>query len=516
LKAGQIVLRADDFPADICGGLESDLVLEPPTYGSKRKWCVAIANNSRPPKAESEKFRLKLEELTGLTWRHDEISKFVFHLELTKKKGRRKMGKKQKTKKRPTSNAQHPTSNMEVVFNREALLEALKLASLAAAKSGPKYILKHVLIRAAMDIVNIRATDNEVGLDIQVVQSETKAEGYVALPAAEFTKAVAECEDETVTLKQGDKSIQLITSDGRYEFCLVDVNEFPTIRFGFDEIKGCELNLKKLQEAIGRVIYAAAKWSTRYALNGVLWEPVAGGLNLVATDGRRLAKTSLKTEVRGQRTEVRGQRSEDRGGNRVVISKKTMEILSHLPGDHRKASTSGDNTTVRIEIAESNFFAATDTTYLCGIVLAGQFPKYEDIIPAGCAHSIALDAAATAKQVRRAKILECDEENMRNITISSADGTLLFDAENVEIGKAEMTLKLAEGEKNGSGDFQIDVRSKYLLEALKTFGSAAGGRGKFRLEVTGADKPLVLRDDPSPQGSDAASETVHVIMPVKT
>ena len=498
LKPGEVLLRAEDFPADIGDGLESDLVVEEGTLDPDRLWCVAIAKKSRLKKAVSEQFRLKLEELTGREWRTDEISKFVFHLVTVKsvksvakkiKKGRCKVGKKskkkqttkdtkgQEKKERPTSNAQRSTSNMEVVFNREALLEALKLASLAAAKSSPKYILEHVLIRAAMDIVNIRATDLEVGLDIQVVQSETKVEGYAVLPAAEFTEAVARCEDETITLRRTEKCVQLITSNGRYEFNLVDVNEFPTIQPGPDEFKGCELKLADLQAAVGKVLHAVSKEATRYALNGVLWEGVAGGLNLAATDGHRLAKVCLKTGSSGNMTSN-------------VISKKTAELLAHLTGD--------DDTVVRVEISESNIFAATDGVYMCGLLLTSEFPNYGGIIPKSCGHSISLDAAAVAKQVRRAKILESEDKNVRNITISSENGELLFDNRNPKVGSAEMRLAIAEDAKSGAGDFEISVRGKYLLDALKTM-------ERFRLEVNDSDQPLVLADE----------TTIHVIMPVK-
>ena len=374
---------------------------------------------------------------------------------------------------------------MEVVFNTEALLSALKLASLAAAKSSPKYILEHVLIRAAMDIVNIRATDLEVGLDIQVVQSETKAEGYAALPAKEFTEAVSRCEDETIILRRAEKCVQLVTSNGRYEFNLIDVKEFPAIQFGFDVGEGCELKLADLQAVVGKVLHAAAKEATRYALNGVLWESAPAGLNLVATDGRRLTKTVLKTKVQLP-------------DGRPVVSKKTMELLCKI-----EAAGSAE---VRIEISDSNIFFATDTVYLCGLILDGKYPAYKDVIPVGCEHSISLDAAAVAKQVRRAKIFESVDENVRNVIISSENGELLFDAENVGVGKAEMRLAVdTEGNTDDSdcdhrcpvGAFEIAVRSKYLLDALKTM-------DKFRLEVNDSDRPLVLADD----------DTVHVIMPV--
>ena len=87
----QIILTKDRFPNDIGGGLEDDLVLN--DISESRPWCVAFANKRRLSKAESEKFRLKLMELTGFSWETDVISKFIFHY-----KGEKIMAKK-KTKK---------------------------------------------------------------------------------------------------------------------------------------------------------------------------------------------------------------------------------------------------------------------------------------------------------------------------------------------------------------------------------------------------------------------------------
>lgn len=90
-----IILSKDKFPKDLGGGLESDLTWNDPTPGTERKWSVAIANKTRLKKAESEAFRLKLEELTGLKWEVDSVSKFVFHY-VPDDKEKKTMAKKKK------------------------------------------------------------------------------------------------------------------------------------------------------------------------------------------------------------------------------------------------------------------------------------------------------------------------------------------------------------------------------------------------------------------------------------
>jgi len=199
---------------------------------------------------------------------------------------------------------------------------------------------------------------------------------------------------------------------------------------------------------------------------------------MVATNGRHLAKTVLKKETSKVQT-----------NKRQIISKRTVVLLSHIEAD--------EDEVCKVELGENGIFIKTDKLYITGPLIDGNFPKYEEVIPAGCEHSVYFDAERVIRQVRRAKILEGDYENEKNIIISSETGCVIFDSENQKLGTASMKIPIESDTKNGADDFEIAVKSKHFLAALKTL-------EKFRLEVTDSDKPLVLTDD----------ETTHVIMPV--
>ena len=61
----------------------------------------------------------------------------------------------------------------------------------------------------------------------------------------------------------------------------------------FDGAGDIKIALSNLQAGIGQCLFAAAKESSRYAINGVLWEIKDKKLMLVATDGRRLARCRI-------------------------------------------------------------------------------------------------------------------------------------------------------------------------------------------------------------------------------
>jgi DNA polymerase-3 subunit beta len=71
-----------------------------------------------------------------------------------------------------------------------------------------------------------------------------------------------------------------------------EAGQYPAVP-GFDGAADMEVSLENLQAGVEQCLFATAKESTRYALNGVLWEVKGKKLTLVATDGRRLARTRV-------------------------------------------------------------------------------------------------------------------------------------------------------------------------------------------------------------------------------
>lgn len=76
---------------------------------------------------------------------------------------------------------------------------------------------------------------------------------------------------------------------------------YPPEEFNFDitedpEADGVELNGKKIMEAIGHVIYAAADGGANTQMTGIYFEGTNGGVSLAALDGHVVAVDSVKAE----------------------------------------------------------------------------------------------------------------------------------------------------------------------------------------------------------------------------
>ena len=180
---------------------------------------------------------------------------------------------------------------MKANFNRAALAEALGLLTSVAPSRTPKPILCCVQITAEDKEVRICATDLEVGINYSISEVQVEKPGEVIIPADRLAAIVRESVDEVLVLEATDGKCEIKGADSHFTICGHEPGQFPVVP-GFEGDSEMEIGLPNLQTGIEQCLFATAKESSRYAINGVLWEIKDKKLMMVATDGRRLAVAS--------------------------------------------------------------------------------------------------------------------------------------------------------------------------------------------------------------------------------
>ena len=209
---------------------------------------------------------------------------------------------------------------MKAEFNRAALAEALGLVTTVVPARTPKPILRSVHLSAADGAVRVCATDLEVGITYLISEVSVGEPGDIVVPADRLTAVVRESTDEVLAFEAAEGKCEIRGADSHFTILGQDAGQYPTVP-QFDGEGELEISLDNLQGAIKQCLFATAKESTRYALNGVLWEVKGKKLTLVATDGRRLARVrlSLAAEPTGKLA-----------GSKLIIPAKTMALLDRL------------------------------------------------------------------------------------------------------------------------------------------------------------------------------------------
>lgn len=363
---------------------------------------------------------------------------------------------------------------MKVKFNRSALQEALNLVTGIIPGRTPKPILQCLRITTEKDSVRICATDLEVGITCLVEQVEISEQGDVVIPADKLTSIVRESFDDVIAMEAAESVVTIIGSDSRFTIYSHDPQQYPAVP-GFDGEAELEVKLDDLQTGIEQTIFSAARESTRYALNGILWEISGKKLMLVATDGRRLAKAAVALVKSAKLPE-----------GRIIVPAKTMALLDKIPVR--------DDGTVNVRFVNNQIVLACESVVVSSNLVEGNFPKYEDIIPKDYDNKITLPTSAVLSAVRRAALLA--NEDSKGIKLALDKGSLIFTSRAPETGDAQIDMPV---EYDGE-PMEIGFNPQFLIDVFRVLKA-----DEFELHLGQSDRPGLIK---------SGNNFIYIVMPV--
>lgn len=235
---------------------------------------------------------------------------------------------------------------------------------------------------------------------------------------------------------------------------------------------------------ITRTSFATARENSRYAINGVLFKRDGKRLELVATDGRRLA---LARDSVSQ--------SNESGAVSCIIPTKALSLLVKLAEDPDEPI----NVAITDNQAVFAFGPLDDQSraVLATNLVEGTFPPYEDVIPKDHEIKVGFDRDVFASAVRRAALLTNEESRGVRMAFRGPDKQVELSSRAPEMGEARVTVDLAsfEGE-----DIEIGFNPLFITDALKVI-----DQPEVMMELKGPNKPGLFR---------SGADFLYVVMPV--
>lgn len=366
---------------------------------------------------------------------------------------------------------------MRLTLATAPLLDAVGLASAVASPKSPKRILECVAIRASrQDGVRIEASDLDVTLGLRLEDIVVEEEGTVAVPASRLVSVLRE-------VAEGRKQLTLVGREGQLEVdapgCHFRVHgEDPQELHPSEPFPGtpsASVPFGVLRRMIDRTQFATAREPGRFALHGVQFRFTKTELEVVATDGRRLARV-VHAVATGPSSELK-----------VIVGTKPLSLVGRLATD--------DAAMVDVAVHDRRIFFRVGRAILSSRLIDGAFPPYEQVIPPASAKGIEVKVEPLATALRRASLLTTRE--MRSVSLELGPNRLTLSSRSPDVGEAKVELEVAYTEAAEKLGFNPD----YLLDALKVMDP----QRNVRFEVTSARAPAKLSD---------GAEYVYVVSPV--
>lgn len=389
---------------------------------------------------------------------------------------------------------------MKVVCDRAALLEAINLVSGVVATRTPRPQLTCVKLTAAKQgkggTLTLAATDGEISLRLQVDQVDVEKPGEALIPADKLAQIVrAEDNEPTLTLEADGDTVDIRGEDAHFKVYGHPPEDFPLTGDFKTAVTGgggqpaakaiFSHPVESFSELIARTIFATARENTRYAINGVLLNREGKKIEMVATDGRRLALS------RAALTE------KDSPSVKCIVPTKALVQVQKL--------LSGADGSVDIAITDNQIFFniagpgdnADGRAILSSNLVEGAFPPYEDVIPKDNDKTVHFDRDVLFSAVRRAALLTNEESRGVRMAFTAADKRLDITSRAPEMGEANIQVDLREYKGE---DIEIGFNPGFITDALKV--------------ITDPDVIMELKKDNKPGLIRSGSDFMYVVMPV--
>ena len=366
---------------------------------------------------------------------------------------------------------------MHIRVERDAFVDALGPVQgvVEAKKTIP--ILSHLLLESGPDGVWLFGTDLDVGLR-KGLTAEVIQPGAVALSAKKLYEIARELPQAPVDLRtEADLQVSIQCQRSSFRMKGLPRDEFPSL----PDLKrdgGVALEAHIFRDMLRKTLFAVSSDQTRYALTGVLVQAQAAEIRMVATDGHRLAL-------------VRVARSAERaaGTLEALVPKKAMVEAAKVSRDE------GDE--VRMWPAENQLIIQQGTSTLVARLIDGQFPNYDQVMPAPSPPGILMEKEALQGALRRTSAIMGERTTATEFEFRP--GRAVVSCVNMDLGEAHEEL---EAGYDGDG-FKVGFNARYMLDFLGAVDSA-----KVSLNIADPLSPALFRA--------AGDETYGcVIMPMR-
>ncbi len=367
---------------------------------------------------------------------------------------------------------------MKVICDRSGLVDRLNLVNPVALTRTPKDALRCVKICADEDTLTLTATDLELAVNVRTPRVEVTQPGEALVPADKISQIVRESADPTLTLEVEDQVMHIRGQDAHFQIIGYPPADFPPLP-QLDGEPDFETQAGDLHKLITQTLFATARETSRYAINGVLVEQQGDKLTLVATDGRRLALGKGHCKSRGN--------GDGPTRHSVIIPTKALNMALKL--------FEAPEQSVRVHITQNRAFFVTDDQLLATTLVEGNFPPYADVIPRDVDKKATLDTSTLTSAVRRAALLTNEES--KGVRFGFHQDGLTLSSRAPEMGEAQIDIEMPA--YNGE-PIDIGFNPQFILDALKIVEA-----DQIQMELKAPSKPGVFRTGP---------DFLYVVMPV--
>ncbi len=328
---------------------------------------------------------------------------------------------------------------MNIILQREDVLKPLGYVAGVVEKRQTLPILSFILLRQEGDEITFTGTDLEVEI-IARIKTNRNVSVELTLPARKFLDICrALPEGAIIEIRKDDDKVSVKSGKSRFSLLTLPPTDFPNIQAS-QWNQSISVSQAVLKNLLQQTHFCMAQQDMRYFLNGLLVELGDGRLQIVGTDGHRMAisESALK-EYAG-------------GSKQIIVPRKGIHEFMRLLEDVSDP--------VELQFNANHMRARTANFVFTSKLIDGKYPDYAKVIPATQNKRVYVEREALRESLGRAAILS--NEKYRGVRLTLADKSLKISAHNPEQEEAQEEIA---AEYSGE-TMEIGFNVSYMLEAI--------------------------------------------------
>ena len=375
---------------------------------------------------------------------------------------------------------------MRFDVERDEIFQGVNSVQRATATRIIQPILSNILFEAHPNgQLRLSATDLDFSLQA-TLNASVITEGKTTISARKLADILAKLPQKTTVTFDVNLIHQTCTvscGSATFELRTLPAEEFPDIPV-IDPSCSVELDLDALIRGIKQSEFAASKQDSNNILGGIYFKLSQGDLDMVATDGSRLARHTEAIETEGDFNLITS-----------IIPAKTLQEFRKLVSTYGKEE--GEKASICIK--DGQVFLNTARYNAVSRLLDGQYPRYEQLIPKDCKMTAVMNRVALMSALERTAVMA--NERTQIVKMNLLNDQLRLAADTPDVGHSQDSLPV---QFNQADELQIAFNYNFVLDALKVMSG-----DEVQMETNGSLAPTLFKDAATPD------QYLCLVMPVQ-
>ena len=375
---------------------------------------------------------------------------------------------------------------MKITVDRNELWQGIDTVLDAVPSKPALPVLANILLEADGETLSLAATDLDLSIRAEIPAAIEK-KGRITVPARTLAEIAREWPDAELSIEVQDDRLKLSGRLGRadskkgvYSLSGMAADEFPNMPTSLEGVGltlgDDEADTSVLVDMINKTAFAVSRDDTRPVLNGVLWRIDSQGMQMVATDGSRLACYKLAIDLKDQ---VKGDEESS-----VIVPPQALSQIVKLLG--------GQGGPVKITLGETQVLFEVGHKKLLSRLIEGPYVDYGQVIPQNNEKELRIASEDLLPAVRRVSILS--SSYTRQVRFKLNSGQVELSAASPEIGGEAREVIPAHYTDD---EMEIGYNAQYLIEILRKMDT-----NEIRFELENHVTAALLRPTEQKEGED--------------